>query len=85
MLSNTDVRDNLAANVQRLLTERKMSQADLSRKANESEIAISRVVRGCMLASSGTITRIAEAFDVSIDRLVNPPPDKNFPKIANVG
>ena len=85
MLSNEDVRDNLATNVRRLLAERKMSQTDLAKKAVETDIAISRVVRGCMLASSGTITRIAEAFDVSIDRLVNPPPEKNFPKIAKTG
>ena len=84
MLRNDDVRKNLAINVRRLLIDRKMTQADLSRKAEEPEITISRVVRGCMLASSGTIARIAEAFDVSIDRLVTPSSEKNFPKIANV-
>jgi len=85
MLSNDDVRDNLAVNVRRLLEDRNMSQADLARRAGESENAISRVVRGCLLASSGTIARIAGAFDVSIDRLVTPSPGKNFPKIANAG
>lgn len=85
MLSNTDVRKNLAQNVRRLLVDRKMSQTTLARRSNESDMAISRVVRGSMLASSGTIARIAEALDVSIDRMVSPPPEKTLPKIANVG
>ena len=85
MLKNDDVRKNLATNVRRLLIDRTMTQADLARKSGETENAISRVVRGCILASSGTTARIAEAFDVSIDRLVTPAPEKNFPKIANVG
>ncbi len=83
MLSNDDVRRNLAANVRRLLEDRNITQADLARRSGESENAISRVVRGRLLASSATIARIAEAFDVSIDRLVNASPEKNFPKIAN--
>ncbi len=85
MSSTHDVVANIAANTKRLLLDRNMSQVELSRLTSESEMNISRAVRGdCIIGISiGTITRIAEAFDVSIDRLVSPPPEKTLPKIAN--
>lgn len=85
MYTNQDVAINVAINIKRLLQDRSMTQADLSRRTRESEMTISRAVKGDSIIGIGIMTRIAEAFDVSIDRLVSPPPEKTLPKIANVG
>lgn len=85
MLSDLEVRENLAFNVRRLLSARGWSQADLARNANESEMNISRVVRAASVVGTGVVARIAEAFDVSVDRLLAPPAEKFSQKIARVG
>ena len=83
MYPDDTVVQNIAANVRRLLQDREISQSELARLTTESEMNISRVARGESVVGIGIITRIAEAFDVSIDRLVSPLPEKTLPKIAN--
>jgi len=78
MLSNDEAAKNLAANVQRLLGRRQWTQADLARRTGDNENTISRVVRGKNAVSVGILARIAEAFDVSSDRLLMPPPPISF-------
>lgn len=88
MISDQEAADNLAANVQRLLDKRGLSQADLARLTGESENNISRMVRGLNAVRIGILARIAEAFDVSSDRLLLPPPkepDEIRPKVSSPG
>lgn len=80
MLTDPQVKKNLAANVARLLEERGISQSQLASRANESEMTISRVVRGTNDVRVGVVVRIAEAFDVSQDRLTGPPPTRILEK-----
>ncbi len=85
MYSDNDVVQNIANNIRRLLQDRNLSQTELARLTGESDMNISRVTRGESVVGIGIATRIAEVFDVSIDRLVSPPPEKTLPKIANTG
>ncbi len=88
MISDQKAAEHLAANVQRLLDQRDWTQRDLARSTGESENNISRIVRGLNVAKIGILARIAEAFDVSSDRLLLPPPQKSKeirPKVASRG
>ena len=85
MLSDSEIRANLAANVRRLLHSRGLSQAELARLTRESEMNISRVVRGENVVRTGIVVRIAEALDVSIDRLVAARAEKTLQKTAEAG
>ncbi len=76
MLSDHDVAQNIAANLSRLLEDRGWSQLELCRRTGEQSGTISRISNGKQLASGAILARIAEAFDVSVDRLVQAPPEK---------
>jgi transcriptional regulator with XRE-family HTH domain len=76
MLTDDEVKANIAENVTRLLHDRGWSQSELSRRTGISQVAISLICSGQRLCGSGVLCRIAEAFDVSLDRLVNAPARK---------
>jgi transcriptional regulator with XRE-family HTH domain len=80
MIQDDEARDNIALNVRRLLDHRGLTQAELAEITRENEMMISRIVRGLFVPNVGTVARIAEALDVSMDRLVSPPPKKNLLK-----
>ncbi len=82
MIDNTKAIANIAANVRRLLQDRGWPQSRLATVTGEHEMQISRIVRGRMLPNAATLARIAEAFDVSIDRLVANPPVKRLAKVS---
>jgi len=75
MLSDPQVTANLAANLARILKDRGLNQTDLARMTGDPLMTISRVVRGTNDVRSGVVARIAEALDVSADRLLGPPPE----------
>lgn len=77
MLSDDEVKVNLAANLTRLLHDRDWSQSELARRTTDPIMTISRICRGQNAPTAGVLTRIAEALDVSIDRLVSPPPSSD--------
>ena len=74
MLTDDEVRENIAANVKRLLLDRGWNQSELARRAMESHANVNRVLHARQLPGSGILARIAEAFDVSTDRLLSAPP-----------
>jgi transcriptional regulator with XRE-family HTH domain len=76
VIPDAAAKQNLSSNIQRLLADRGMTQKQLAEATGETEMTISRVVRGLHLPSVGIVARIAEAFDVSIDRIVARPPGK---------
>ena len=73
MLTDSEVLKNLSLNVQRLLADRQMSQSDLARKTGDPQPTISRMLRCQQMPNIAILSRIAEAFDVSLDRLVAAP------------
>lgn len=74
MISNDDAKLIIAANVKRLLAERRpdWSQADLARTTKDNVMTISHVIRGARCPSAALLHRIAEALGVSSDELMTP-------------
>ena len=62
---------NIAENVARLLEEKGMSQAELARATKESEMNISRLVRGTNMPGAAMLSRVADALGVSVDYLIS--------------
>ena len=77
VISDEQAKQNVAANVLRLLAARGWTQTDLAEAAHENKMMISRICRAEHVAGVGLLSRIAEALDVSIDRLVDSPPEKS--------
>lgn len=69
-MTDNEAKENIARNLERLLTEKDISQAELAKIAKENEMRISRYIRGVSLASSGALKRLAEALDVSTEYLL---------------
>ena len=74
MIQKIEAKRNLSANLKRLLKDRKMEQAELAAKTGEKPLMISRAVRGLHMPAGDVLHRIAEALDVSVDRLLGPLP-----------
>lgn len=85
VLTDSEIRANIAGNLRRILASRGLSQAQLAELSGESEMNISRVIRGETMAGTCIIAHIAEGLDVSIDRLVFPPSAESSQKIPSVG
>jgi len=75
VLTDEDAKRNLTANLTRLMVQRQINQADLARLTGEPIMTISRVCRGQNVPRATVLARLAEALDVSIDRLLGPPPE----------
>ena len=73
VLTDEQTRQNIARNLQRILAARRISQRRLAEMTGEPVMNVSRAVRGENVVNVATIARIAEALDVSIDRLVLQP------------
>ncbi len=76
MVTDKEARDNIAANTVRLLEARGWTQQDLADATGESKMAISNIVRAQYVTNAATLARIAEALDVTVDRLISAPPAK---------
>lgn len=74
MPSDDEARENIAANLQRILLSRGLTQTDLARATGDPVATISRIYKGQNQPLAGVLARIAEALDVSVDRLLSPPP-----------
>lgn len=70
VIKDEQIIENIRCNVSRILTQRKLSQAWLARISSESDMTISRIVRGVHMPASGTLHRIAQALGVSTDYLI---------------
>ena len=77
VLTDDEIKTNIATNIRRLLDLRGWKQCDLARESGLPEMTVSAVVRQINLAGIGTASRLAEALDVTVDRLISNPPKKN--------
>jgi len=84
VISDATTCRHIAANLTRILDERKLTQSDLSRMTGDPVMTISRLCRGRNVPKVGVVARVAEALDVSIDRLTGPSP-KKFPEKSLAG
>jgi transcriptional regulator with XRE-family HTH domain len=78
MPTDEEVAKNIGENVSRLIDERGLSQSELARMTGQTQAAISLICAGKRLPGSGVLARIAEAFDVSMDRLAAAVPSRNL-------
>ena len=78
MISSDDAKRNLSANIKRLLADRGWSQTELCQRTEQAHATISRTINGLNVPSAVVLARIAEALDVSIDRLLAPPSEKTL-------
>lgn len=69
MITTDEAKANLSANIRRILRARGMSVYTLAKLAKEPKNTVYRVVRGENEPGAVLVARIAEALDVSIDRL----------------
>jgi len=76
VISDTEAKANLAANLNRMLKQRELRQAELARMIGEHQSLVSRISNGRNMPGGAVLARIAEALDVSIDRLLSPPPEE---------
>jgi transcriptional regulator with XRE-family HTH domain len=81
VINDDQAKRNIAANLHRLMATRGITQTALAEAADVSQSRISQVLRAQHMAGAGLLARIAEAFDVSIDRLVGYPPEE-IPEIS---
>lgn len=81
-MTEDQARRHLAANVQRLLASRGLTQSELARRTGDAQTTISRVVRAENVANLSLAARIAEALETTIDYLIAPPADSQRRKTA---
>ena len=77
MIDDNQAKRNIAANLARLLEAREWTQSALARMIDEDQPRISQLLRAQHMPGAGLLARIAEAFDVSVDRLLGTPPEEN--------
>ena len=77
MISDDDVRANIAANLRAIMDDRGWSQSELARKTGQSDMMISHIMRGTRNPSVARVAQIAEALLIGMDRLVMPPPEQS--------
>lgn len=71
MLTDEQAIKNLSQNLKRMLADRAMSQAELARETGDSEMNVSRYVRGAVMPGAGALARLAEALHVPTDHLLS--------------
>ena len=75
VITDEEAKENLATNLGRLMENRGMTQTELARITGQPVMTISRACRGQNVPRATVLSRVAEALDVSIDRLLGPPPE----------
>ncbi len=73
MVSEKQLKKNIALNVQRLMTGSKVTQVQLAEAIGVKQATISNILRQINMPSVMILHRIAEFFDSSIDRLTAKP------------
>lgn len=76
MATDGEVKSNVSANLQRLLRDRGLTRTALSQMTGDPLMTISVIVAGKHVPNVALLSRIADALDVSIDRLISAPPEK---------
>jgi transcriptional regulator with XRE-family HTH domain len=82
MISEEQAVQNVAANLERLLEARDMTQRDLARAVGVYDSVISQIIYGRHVVRYTLLAQIAEVLDVSMDRMIAAPPEKILEKIG---
>ena len=73
-MTDEEVKVALSTNLKRLLESRGWSGNRLAHECGEAQPTISRILNGKHVPHLGTITRIADALQTSVDYLLNRKP-----------
>ncbi len=75
MLTQDEAKRNLAANLGRILRDRKLNALELSRRSEVPQATIYAILHGKHVPNAVLLFTIAETLDVSTDRLLQAPPE----------
>lgn len=75
MLTQDEAKQNLAANLGRILQDRHLKPLELSRRAGVPQATIYAILHGKHVPNAVLLLNIAETLDVSTDRLLQAPPE----------
>ena len=73
---------NLATNVRRLMIHNKLSQQKLAELSGLQQVTISRVLNARHDPAVSVVSTTAEAFETSVDKLLESPPKKNLQRAS---
>lgn len=75
MITEAEAKQNVPANLRRILADRVWTPLELARRSQLSQSTVYAAYNGRNIPSAFVLRRIAEALDVSTDRLLDPPPE----------
>ena len=78
MVTDKDRIENLAANIRRVMLRNGFSQQKLADMSGVPQATIFRVLNAKNDPSVSLVSRLADALDTSIDKLLAEPPKKNL-------
>lgn len=70
MITDDELKRNLAENLQHLLEVRGWTRYRLAKESGESQVTLAGIVHGRAMPQVGTLARIADCLDVSLDQLI---------------
>lgn len=84
MISKERLKLNIAENLTRLMDARGLSQSELGRISETSQVLVYRLLNQVMVPNAQDVANIAEALSVTVDELIANPEEtavaKNFRK-----
>ena len=78
MVTDKDRVANLATNLRRLMVRNGLSQQKLAAASGVPQVTISRLLNARNDPAVSVVSRLADALDTSVDKLLSEPPEKNL-------
>ncbi len=82
MLTEDQAKQNIAANLRRIMESRNLSQSELARMTGDHQTAISRIIHAQNSPGVAFLARLAEALQTTVDYLIAAPPESANRKSA---
>lgn len=73
MISKERLKLNIAENLSRLMDARGISQSELGRASETSQVLVYRLLHQVMVPNAQDLANVAEALDVTVDDLIANP------------
>lgn len=75
MISKERLKLNISENLSRLMHARGLSQSELGRLSETSQVLVYRLLNQVLVPNAQDLANIAEALSVTIDDLISNPPE----------
>lgn len=76
MVTDSNGKRNIAANMRQLMADTGLKQSDIARATGENRMTISNIARGAKMPGAALLSRVAEALGVTSDDLLAEPQKK---------